>query len=591
MPGKYEIDINVRDKSAGAGGGSYAQAGGRGNVPSREQMAEMRDRRQQVQQAQRGTTASTNLEKAMMSLVKEQQKLTSEIRNLSAVMRATRGGGGGGGTPRPGGGGLGGSIGGGVGTIGAGLGFGIGAVLGIVGYAVKKVMDIGEAYIAKASQQVTTEGVGGFQGGMGPWLAAESGQFYKAARMQGGRFGEKVINEKAIGNFAHLFGLGGQEMGQMIGTFGRSQGPPRTVNGKVVGGLGGGEEAFSRAVLTARKGGIETDLLPMMQGITSALEDAVKEGVNASNLATDMAKELATAQNLKSPPIGVKALMATQQSIMGLQGQVAGGQFGTPAGFTMFRAGSSMWKNDQDFMLRARASGLLTNEMIEGARKGERLDPNIERAVTQMYLEEKPLSARMEYGQQVLKQFGGVTDEELRSGDISPAKRAQVMSLAQTYGFQGFETPAKSSKLIDLALGIGRSATGGPGGNFINPGNTSTDLMSTEISGLAAGKTGLGAVGYEQTKEGALLGMGEPFAASAVNLQRSMLGSAKAMSDLATTALPALDAGVSALSKGLTATITTITESIKKIQEEGIGAFVGDAVKGAFAGSFNPFSK
>jgi len=493
--------------------------------------------------------------------------------------------------PRPGGGGgggFGGGLGGGVSTIGAGLGFGIGAVLGIVGYAVKKVMDIGEAYIAKASQQVTSEGVGGFRGGgMGPWLAAETGQFYKAARMQGGQFNEGVKNTAAIGNFAHLFGLGGQEMGQMIGTFGRST-RRRTSSGEVIGGIGEGEEAFSRAVLTARKGGIETELLPMMQGITSALEDAVKDGVNASNLATDMAKELATAQKL-APATSVKALMATQQSIMGLQGQVAGGQFGSPAGYMMFRSGSEMWKRDEKFMLRARDAGLLTGDLIESARQGEKLNPNIERAVTQMYLEEKPLSARTEYAQQILRQFGGVTEGEINTGQISAAKRAQVMSLAQTYGFQGFETPAKAGKLIDLALGIGSTETGP--GKYVSPGATSTDLMSAEVSSLAAGKTGRGAVGYEQTKEGALLGMGAPFAASAVNLQKTMLGSAQAMSDLATMALPALDAGISALGTGITATVQTITESVKKIQEEGFGSFIGDAFSEAFSGSFNPFSK
>lgn len=196
-------------------------------------------------------------------------KLNQSVTMLTAVMKNRGGGiggGGGGNAPAPQGNG-------GLGSVGAALGY-VGVPVALAGFAVQKINQIGNAYIEKVSQQKGTVGVGGFRTKrVGAYLGPEVSQAYKAHRMAGGRFtGE--LDPMAL-KMGTIFGLGAEEVGAQSGVMSRF--------GK----------SYSAIAGTGAAAGIETELPKFMQAISSELEDAVKNGVNASNMSSDIGEELA----------------------------------------------------------------------------------------------------------------------------------------------------------------------------------------------------------------------------------------------------------------------------------------------------------
>ncbi|OQA65180.1 MAG: hypothetical protein BWY38_02677 [Ignavibacteria bacterium ADurb.Bin266] len=261
-----EYNINFKYKS---GGGTASS--GMGAVTSARQRAIQASQRS----AQVGTVKpdenSRKLVDSNIKLTTSILKLNQSVTMLTAVMKNRPVGAGGGGA---GGGGVVGPQGNtGLGSVGAALGY-IGVPVALAGFAVQKINQIGNAYIEKVSQQKGTVGVGDFRTErVGAYLGPEVSQAYKAHRMAGGRF-KGDIDPLAL-KMGTIYGLGAEEVGRQSGQIARF--------GKSYGDIAG----------VGVSAGIETELPRFLQAIAGELEDAVKKGVNASDMTSDIGEEVA----------------------------------------------------------------------------------------------------------------------------------------------------------------------------------------------------------------------------------------------------------------------------------------------------------
>lgn len=262
-----EYNINFKYKS---GGGTASS--GMGAVTSARQRAIQASQRS----AQVGTVKpdenSRKLVDSNIKLTTSILKLNQSVTMLTAVMknRPVGGGGGGGGTAPVLGGNSGNS---GLGSVGAALGF-VGVPVALAGFAVQKINQIGNAYIEKVSQQKGTVGIGGFRTErVGAYLGPEVSQAYKAHRMAAGKF-KGDIDPLAL-KMGTIYGLSAEEVGRQSGQMARF--------GQSYGGIAG----------IGASAGIETELPRFTQAIASELEEAVKKGINASDMTSDIGEEVA----------------------------------------------------------------------------------------------------------------------------------------------------------------------------------------------------------------------------------------------------------------------------------------------------------
>jgi len=260
-----EYNINFKYKS---GGGTASS--GMGAVTSARQRAIQASQRS----AQVGTVKpdenSRKLVDSNIKLTTSILKLNQSVTMLTAVMKNRPVGGGGGGTAPVLGGNSGNS---GLGSVGAALGF-VGVPVALAGFAVQKINQIGNAYIEKVSQQKGTVGIGGFRTErVGAYLGPEVSQAYKAHRMATGKF-KGDIDPLAL-KMGTIYGLSAEEVGRQSGQMARF--------GQSYGGIAG----------IGASAGIETELPRFTQAIASELEEAVKKGINASDMTSDIGEEVA----------------------------------------------------------------------------------------------------------------------------------------------------------------------------------------------------------------------------------------------------------------------------------------------------------
>lgn len=286
-----EYNINFKYKS---GGGTASS--GMGAVTSARQRAIQASQRS----AQVGTVKpdenSRKLVDSNIKLTTSILKLNQSVTMLTAVMknRPVGGGGGGVGTAPILGGNSGNS---GLGSVGAALGY-VGVPVALAGFAVQKINQIGNAYIEKVSQQKGTVGVGGFRTErVGAYLGPEVSAGMKSYGMATGKFAdEKYISgykknketgkREAVYDFKQnldpmavkvgtIYGLSAEEVGRQSGQMARF--------GQSYGGIAG----------IGASAGIETELPRFTQAIASELEEAVKKGINASDMTSDIGEEVA----------------------------------------------------------------------------------------------------------------------------------------------------------------------------------------------------------------------------------------------------------------------------------------------------------
>lgn len=402
---KYDINVNVKSKGTGRG----ASAGG---GLSREAI---RERAQQAQSIKKGTQTTSRrdpnfkvnqqLANTMTKLDRNITKLNESIVNLDRTTKTqTRGGGGGGGK---GGGGLpGGKGGGGMSAIA-----GMGMVAGAFGYAMSKVIQVGQANLAKRMEQSQTAGVAGFQQSgkqLDIFSAGEFGQYIKERRMQSGSFdtgrGEykystDVTNAKQLSfQSMAMFGTSPTEMAKTVGTM------------DVLSG-GKGEAGVNDIIqnLYQKKGGqtvgAGTQEPMVLQAITSKMQEAVKAGVIDSDVGKSMAKEYASFAKVSGPGRS-QFILDIQKSVSDVQQTISKHQLGGQAAFTMRRSTADLIRGKGKESERVREK-LRSSGLFEKGKDLSKLNPaEMETAMQSLNLSSDP-DVRSAFEKKVFKQAGG----------------------------------------------------------------------------------------------------------------------------------------------------------------------------------------
>lgn len=274
-------------------------------------------RKQAVQASQRavdkksGTTPGINREliNSIQRLIDSNKNLEKSIKDMVSVSKAGLGGGGGKKT-------TGGVFGGGSGSGLSGVGRSIpiaGIPIAIAGFAIQKINQIGNSFIQLAGQQAKTVGYGKFQRGAGMYGSAEMGAGIAAyVKSAGAQMGTEVDKgeSKKIRDIGALYGLSAEEVYGQAGTFKRAGG------------------SYTRAAAQAVGGGIGSELPVLLQGMSGMLEDAIRNGLDASDMADNLSKGLTDLTNV-TPGRSAHAAMQMVQNFQSVKQSVAEGKFGS----------------------------------------------------------------------------------------------------------------------------------------------------------------------------------------------------------------------------------------------------------------------
>jgi len=292
------------------------------------------------------------------------------------------------------------------------FGISIGTGLGLIGQGVSymwdKISNIGNAYIQKIIQQASTAGIAGVQRtGIGPYFASDIGAFIKERRMASGFFGQKNETGKPsneIIEYSKLFGMQPQELGKLIGLMDKFS------NKK-------GEETFLKVLGYGAKGGIQTEMQVLLNGLQSVLEEAVQEGVNNSDLAQDLAKEIAIVSS-KNQNLSVKAIFEAQRGLLGLQKTVSAGQVQTLSQLKTYETGRQYVLEEfkkgtgSEFVQSLIKSGMISEAEIEKFKTGK-IDFQSIDFFTRTALQQRNPKIMKNVLLDFYKQFGtGATQEE-----------------------------------------------------------------------------------------------------------------------------------------------------------------------------------
>jgi hypothetical protein len=206
----------------------------------------------------------SKLNSSIVKLIASNEKLTKAVNSSKGVGN------------KPIGGDDGGGLGGGMGKAGASIPF-VGALLAVGGIAVQKINQIGNAYIEKASEQLQNVGVSGFRTkGAGVYTASQiSGGMGAYARTTGQFTPAKESPSAMALKIGAIHGLSAEETLRTAGQFRRAG------------------ANYGQAAAVAAGTGIQSDLPLLLTGMADTLTEAVKEGINTSDMAKDMAEEIA----------------------------------------------------------------------------------------------------------------------------------------------------------------------------------------------------------------------------------------------------------------------------------------------------------
>jgi hypothetical protein len=331
-----------------------------------------------------------------------------------------------------GGGGVGGGAGGGIGGIGASVPI-VGAFVGALGYITQQVMRVGRANIEKRMEQMSTAGITGgvLRDSLSQTMSiAQSGQYLRERAISAGRYAQGRPWQYQEGPTAAMlygstFGQAPQEVARTVGLLDVSTG-------------GQGERAFERIADQLVSGGVETEMPAVIGAITDVMEEAVREGVNNSDMASDMAKEVslltAGASNRQA-----RAALQTIQNMMTVQKSVAGGEFSSVAQYRMYRSAEKMLsrKGVQEKLIQ---SGYFTEQT-----DFENLDYTQKRVAVQYLSQQRAGDVREQYVRDIVQSLGGEGEKEERM------RRFHV--LAQDLGLS--KDVEESRRLFTMAEGGG----------------------------------------------------------------------------------------------------------------------------------------
>lgn len=530
------MDYNINFKYKSGGGTS---ASGLSTLMSSRQRA--------IQASQKSGQVIPRPDEASRKMIDVNTKLTTAVLSLrqsvtmlNATMKNQRGfGGGGGGMGITGGRSLDSSA--GFGGMGASLPI-AGAAIALTGFVIQKVNQIGNAYIEKMSQQARSVGVGGFRRGQGMYNAAEMGAGMQAYGMSSGRFAQGVTPDAAAMQAGNIFGLSSAEVLGQAGIFSRTG------------------ANYGQALYTGAGAGMETELPKLMQAMAGVLEEAVKNGVNTSNLSKDLGEDIIAftmATNTKS----VEAAMKVAQSAGASKSKAAIGQMENIEDLFV-------WRGAQEEMLSSLNNADARNETLKYMEERQYITPE----------QRKQLQGMKKIGVSDLTRVGGeelvntlTQDVVTNMSEFQAAKKIQA-------GYMGMDSSMSINRMEILS-----QAMGGMGKNL-----RTTALAGERDYGVAgiSGKKKIEEweqekvlktsvameVAFSRTKENDLLTYGHSFAQATIEMDT-------AMRDLAKTGMKAATTGITEMGNAamkISESFKELSDELDKIKKKGLGKYIKD---------------
>jgi hypothetical protein len=518
-----------------------------------KQATQARQRAIQAQKTAEKKTSGSSISQNK-ELISAITKLIDSNKRLEAAVRRSAGLGGGGGRPGTTGGGGGGDS---IGGIGRALPLGLGAALAGVGFAMSKIQQIGRSYMDLASQQIRSVGSGGFRTRAGIYGSAEMGAGMGAFARSSGRFARNrvtsgkgaeapLVSARGLGA---AYGLAAEETFGMAGTFERA----------------GGD--YMKTAAMGRAAGIESEMPIFLQGISSTMEEAIKSGLDASDMAKTMGKNLAELTKL-TPGKSVDAAMRAVASGRAAKEASARGQVAGFEGFYTREASKSLTMEklqDPEQLKKMYEAGDISAEQMKRLGKyktyselekgeGGAVSGFLRRMVTGS-ADESELRKRA-FGE-LSKQYGN-TEEGMQ----------RAMITAQSQGWSGTEADFRTMYKQAAGIGgtIGLDVSKGAGA-------VAQDISYVEKSAAGAAVKGKGQM------EDLVMGEGAKFMNSAIAIEKAMQDLARALSPSAESLKTFTDAVVSGIKKAEEVTKAITPENVKGALIEGtVRAFAPGAV-------------
>jgi len=485
------MDYNINLKYKAGGGG--ASSGGVKNQNFGEIRRKVIDAQKNAEK--KAGTGSTNAQLASIKQLNGSMvKLNESIKSLTQAIRA------GGGIGK--GSGVGGSGGSGRVSMSAGLsgavagGVGSAMVLGMLGYTMHKISEIGNAYMDKTAEQSKSVGYGGFRYGQGMYGATEMGAGMKSYAMSTGRFQRGSVDSK-LGSTGAMqvggaYGLSAEEAFGQAGTFARA-------------GV-----QYGKAAYTVAGGGIETQLPMLMQSMSTELEDAVKNGFDASEMGKNIAEDM-TALTMATRNKDVRTADLISKSVSGMKTGGQKGQVSTPEELMAWQsAQKSMMSKMGDSGWRAQqvAAGQMTEEeasRLAGIKGGPStndvqaiLGPNALTHFTKRQLQDQ---TNVEYLQGIASGYKGIYG----SGPAALRNMSTFSDATGGVGSVALETMSRfdsSKKGIDLFKG-----------------QRAVEGLYGEVSGSASGMS----IQRDNQRTNFMLAHGEKFAQATMKVETALL--------------------------------------------------------------------
>ena len=512
------MDYNIKIKSEGMG---KAAANTRQKVIQAQKSAEKK--------AGISVGGDKNTITAIKSLNSSITKLIASNKQLASAMGKGAAGGGAG---RASGAGMAAAGGAGIGGVGASIPM-VGAAIALTGFAVQKINQIGNAYISLAGQQKGSAGLGGFKTkGQGMYLAGEMGAGMKAYAQGTGKFlppGAKA--ERGALDVGAIHGLSAQETLGQAGTFKRAG------------------ASYQGAAYQAAGAGIQTEIPTLLTGMAGIMEEAIKNGINTSDMSKDLGKELLTITEATGSK-SVDAALNIVRSFKGTKTQVGEGKLGGMAGLYTAQAGRDMFMKKFSGDKRAEFLQSLSmdpEQRIKAMALGKDANWNdFQKAVgtTALGVEEeftrKQSTAKMALGAvgAIQKQRGTSSEEMHRAATYN----------AEAFGgkenFKALWQAAKEGKTPEQYL------------KEKEEGRKSVKGMAKKVTGGRAGY----AVKQEGLKQSLVFEYGEEFAKTSLQLNKSMVDIVKTLNGEEGT-------GVNTALKGVATTASTVAGGLGKLSD------------------------
>lgn len=194
----------------------------------------------------------------------------------------------------------------------------------LIGGAMLKTFQQASAYRSAVSDQASTIGIAGLQTNAlsSAFDIAGSGAFLKSAKVSSGNLGllDGVSSDQLsrISNYKLKYGAGNEDVGSLVG---------------VAGGVGG----FDRMMDMANRTGAGTQTQEFMNEMKSVLEQAVKDGMDESEVASisqDLGNSIAKF-NIGNKNNTIELAVRMAKSMKSIRDNVASGDISDPAAYKM----------------------------------------------------------------------------------------------------------------------------------------------------------------------------------------------------------------------------------------------------------------